>query len=121
MGKHHHNCLRHLQMRISGSHAHPMASGEREALVEAESYPVSWAAVIEGGGMSFCFWPWIPSSPAHWLQQQGSVLGSCSCTFHLAPYTEQFWRHSRGLGGLFLPVLRVSFTYELPLEFLCFH
>lgn len=50
MDKHHHNCLHRLQMRLSGSHAHPMASGEREALEEAEPYPVSWAAVIGGEG-----------------------------------------------------------------------
>lgn len=49
------------------------------------------------GGMRWCSWPCPP--PAHWLQ--GSVVGSCLCTFHLASYAEQFWRHSRGLGGLF--------------------
>lgn len=26
---------------------------------------------------------------------------SCSGTFHLASYADRFWRHSRGLGGLF--------------------
>lgn len=62
------------------------ARGEREVLGEAESYPVSWAAVIEGR-KEFLLLALDPP-PALWLQQQGSVVGSYSCTFYLASYTD---------------------------------
>lgn len=73
------------------------------------------------GGMRCC----LRSPTDCWLQHLGSIVGKSDHFLEqfwylpLGTYADHFWRHSAGLGGLFLLLLlRFSFTYELPLRFL---